>query len=222
MTPGRIIFLNGTSSSGKSSIARELLDILDDGVFFHLAVDAFNAMRSKRELGSVELDVALRRTRMGFHRSIAAMAEAGNDIVVDHVLSEPWRLLDCLTVLRPEDVLFIGVHCPLDELTRRESARGDRPPGLAAHQYDLVHSHGDYDFECDTSTMSPRECAQQIAVFLPHRPSPTAFTRLRRRYLTDGGQPPTAARPHTEAPGGPHAPGGPQTPGGPGLRSTYS
>lgn len=191
MASGRIVFLNGTSSSGKSSIARELLDILDDGVFFHLAIDNFNAMRSKRELGTEGLDVALRRTRMGFHRSIAAMAEAGNDVVVDHVLSEPWRLLDCLTVLRPEDVLFVGVHCPPDELARRELARGDRPQGLAAHQYDLVHGHGDYDLECDTSVASPRECAQQIKEFLPYRPSPTAFTRLRRRHLTDNREPPT-------------------------------
>lgn len=98
--------------------------------------------------------------------------------------SEPWRLLDCLTLLRPEDVLFVGVHCPLDELARRELARGDRPPGLAAHQYDLVHGHGDYDLECDTSAASPRECAQRIKEFLPHRPSPTAFARLRRRHLT--------------------------------------
>ncbi len=189
MAFGRIIILNGTSSSGKSSIARELLDILDDGVYFHMAVDDFNAMRSKRELGPEELDAALRRTRMGFHRSIAAMAEAGNDIVVDHVLSEPWRLLDCLTVLRPEDVLFVGIRCPLDELVRRELARGDRPPGLAAHQYNLVHSHGDYDLECDTSTASPHECAQRIKEFLPHRPSHTAFTRLRGRYLTVGREP---------------------------------
>jgi chloramphenicol 3-O phosphotransferase len=194
MTPGRIIFLNGTSSSGKSSIARELLDILDDGVFFHLAVDGFNAMRSKRKLGDAELEDTLRRTRMGFHRSIAAMAEVGNHIVVDHVLSEPWRLLDCLTVLRPEYVLFIGVHCPLDELTRRELARGDRPAGLAAYQYNLVHSHADYDLECDTGTASPRECAQRIKEFIPRRPSPTAFTRLRQRYLTDGKQP--LAAPH--------------------------
>ncbi|MGN5381221.1 chloramphenicol phosphotransferase [Streptomyces sp. MUSC 14] len=192
MASGRIIFLNGTSSSGKSSIARELLDILDDGVYFHLAVDGFNAMRTKRELGAADLDAALRRTRMGFHRSIAAMAEAGNDIVVDHVLSEPWRLLDCLTVLRPDDVLFVGVHCPLDELGRRELSRGDRPSGLAAHQYDLVHGHGDYDLECDTSAASPRECAQRIKEFLPHRPSPTAFTRLRRRYLTGSQESPTA------------------------------
>ncbi|MFG3099219.1 chloramphenicol phosphotransferase CPT family protein [Streptomyces sp. NPDC048182] len=186
MAAGRIIFLNGTSSSGKSSIARELLDVLDDGVFFHLAVDGFNAMRSKRVLGAAELDDALRRTRMGFHRSIAAMAEVGNGVVVDHVLSEPWRLLDCLAVLPPEDVVFVGVHCPLDELTRRESARGDRPPGLAAQQYGLVHAHGDYDLECDTGTASPRECAQRIKEFLPRRTGPGAFTRLRRRYLPVG------------------------------------
>lgn len=186
MTPGLIIFLNGTSSSGKSSIARELLHILDDGVFFHLAVDTFNAMRTQRALDPEELDAALRRTRMGFHRSIAAMAESGNDVVVDHVFSERWRLLDCLEVLRSEDVLFVGVHCQLDELARREQARGDRPAGLAEHQFDLVHSHGDYDLECDTSAASPRECAQQIKEFLPLRPTPTAFTRLRTRYLSGG------------------------------------
>ncbi|WP_367125377.1 chloramphenicol phosphotransferase CPT family protein [Streptomyces phytohabitans] len=195
MTPGRIIFLNGTSSSGKSSIARELLDVLDDGVFFHLAVDGFNAMRTGRELGADEIEAALRRTRMGFHRSIAAMAEVGNDVVVDHVLSEPWRLLDCLTVLPPESVLFTGVHCPLSELERRELARGDRPPGLAARQYDQVHAHGDYDLECDTGTASPRECALRIREFLPRRPTPSAFTRLRWRHLPEHGEPP--GRPRT-------------------------
>ncbi|MET8453942.1 chloramphenicol phosphotransferase [Streptomyces sp. NPDC005209] len=183
MTAGRIIFLNGTSSSGKSSIAAELLDILDDGVFSHMAVDSFNAMRTKRELAREDLDAALRRMRMGFHRSIAAMAEVGNDVIVDHVLSEPWRLIDCLTVLPPEDVLFVGVRCSLDELARREDGRGDRPSGLAALQYGLVHEHGDYDIECDTTTADPRECAELIKKFLPGRPAPTAFTRLRARYL---------------------------------------
>ncbi|WP_405552450.1 chloramphenicol phosphotransferase CPT family protein [Streptomyces sp. NBC_01171] len=186
MTPGRIIFLNGTSSSGKSSIARELLGLLDDGVYSHLSVDAFNAMRAQQELSREEFDAALRRTRLGFHRSVAAMAAVGNDLVVDHVLSEPWRLTDCLTVLRPEDVLFVGVHCPLPELERRERARGDREAGLAALQYDLVHAHGDYDLECDTGTASPRACAERIRDFLPHRPTPTAFSRLRARYSIEG------------------------------------
>jgi chloramphenicol 3-O phosphotransferase len=182
VTPGRIIFLNGTSSSGKSSIARELLEVLDDGVYHLLAVDAFNSMRTRRELRPEELDAALRRTRAGFHRSIAGMAAAGNDVVVDHVLSEPWRLADCLALLPPEQVLFVGVHCPLDELNRRELARGDRPVGAAAKQLPVVHAHGDYDLECDTSTAGPREIAERIRAFLPHRPTPTAFSRLRERW----------------------------------------
>ncbi|MFD7641476.1 chloramphenicol phosphotransferase CPT family protein [Kitasatospora sp. NPDC059795] len=178
-TVGRIIFLNGTSSSGKSSVAYELLDVLDDEVWFHLGVDRFNAMRTKRAMEQAQFDEALKRTRMGFHRSIAAMAEVGNNVVVDHVLSEPWRLADCLDVLSPYRVLFVGVRCGLDELIRRETARGNRPSGLAAVQYDLVHRHGDYDLECDSGAYSPRECAEQIRAFLPNQPESTAFGRLR-------------------------------------------
>ncbi|MET7637148.1 AAA family ATPase [Streptomyces sp. NPDC005438] len=189
MTTGRIIFLNGTSSSGKSSIAHELLDVLDDAVYFHLSVDDFHAMRTKRALDPERLDAALRRTRMGFHRSVAAMAEVGNGVIVDHVLSEPWRLLDCLSVLPSDKVLFVGVRCPLEELTRRERARGDRPPGLAAHQYGLVHQHGDYDLECDSGTADPRECARQIRRALSRFPERTAFARLRDRYLSENALP---------------------------------
>jgi chloramphenicol 3-O phosphotransferase len=58
-------------------------------------------------------------------------------------------------------------------------ARGDRPPGLAARQYGLVHRHGVYDLECDTGADSPRACAERIRDLLPDRPRPTAFTRLR-------------------------------------------
>ncbi|MFJ8086197.1 hypothetical protein ACIQ6Y_37185 [Streptomyces sp. NPDC096205] len=46
-TQGLIIFLNGASSSGKPSIRRELLAILDD-LHFRLTADAFHAMRARR------------------------------------------------------------------------------------------------------------------------------------------------------------------------------
>ncbi|MFD9429283.1 chloramphenicol phosphotransferase CPT family protein [Streptomyces sp. NPDC060002] len=178
-TPGgRIIFLNGTSSSGKSSIAKALLTVLDD-TYFHMPVDAFHAMRSRRDIAPDELPAVLRRTWMGFHRAVAGMAAGGNNIVVDHVLSEPWRLLDCIALFAPEDVVLVGVHCPLPELERRERERGDRPPGLAARQITQVHAHGLYDIECDTNTGSPADCALQIKDFIPHRPAPTAFERLK-------------------------------------------
>ncbi|MFD8736019.1 chloramphenicol phosphotransferase CPT family protein [Streptomyces sp. NPDC059618] len=181
---GLIIFLNGTSSSGKSSIAKELLPVLDD-TYFHMPVDAFHAMRARRDIAPDEVSSMLRHTWMGFHRAVAGMAAGGNNIVVDHVLSEQWRLLDCVALFAPEDVVFVGVHCPLPELARREQERGDRPPGLAARQIAQVHAHGFYDIECDTSTASPAECAQQIKNFLPHRPTPTAFEKLRANPPAD-------------------------------------
>ncbi|SPF04653.1 chloramphenicol phosphotransferase CPT family protein [Streptomyces sp. MA5143a] len=177
---GLIIFLNGTSSSGKSSIAVELLRILDEP-FFHLPVDAFHAMRTRQEMEPERLATVLHRTWRGYHRAIAGMAAAGNNVVVDHVLSEEWRLRDCLDLFVPQDVVFVGVHCPRAELERRERERGDRPPGLAARQLAQVHAHGIYDIECDTALTDPPLCARRIKDFLPHRTAPTAFQRLREK-----------------------------------------
>ncbi len=175
---GLVIFLNGTSSSGKSSIATELLSILDEP-WFHMPVDAFHAMRSSVPVPPDQVGTLLHRTWQGFHRAVAGMAAAGNNVVVDHVLSAEWRLRDCLSLFAPRDVVFVGVHCPPLELARRERERGDRPPGLAAGQLAQVHSHGIYDVECDTDSATPRECALRIKEFLPERPTPTAFERLR-------------------------------------------
>ncbi|MFC4590108.1 chloramphenicol phosphotransferase CPT family protein [Sphaerisporangium corydalis] len=176
---GTIILLNGTSSSGKTSIARELLNLLD-GTWFHMPVDDFHAMRSKREIADQDLQAEIDRTIKGFHRAVAGMAAAGNNLVVDHPLSLRWRLLDLLDVLVPEKTVLVGVRCPLAELERREVERGDRQRGLAALQYHQVHSYELHDLDVDTSVHSPRECALQIRDALPDLPRPTAFETLRR------------------------------------------
>ncbi|MFF4040194.1 AAA family ATPase [Streptomyces sp. NPDC001816] len=174
---GTVILLNGTSSSGKSSIARALLDLLD-GTWFHMPVDAFHSMRCDKPMADEDLQAEIDRTAKGFHRAVAGMAAAGNNVVVDHPLSRRWRLLDLLDLLVPEDTVLIGVHCPLPELERRERERGDRQAGLAAMQYDQVHAHGVHDLDVDTSLLSPEECALRIRDFLSDRPRPTAFERL--------------------------------------------
>ncbi|MEV7344217.1 AAA family ATPase [Streptomyces sp. NPDC093544] len=176
---GTVILLNGTSSSGKSSIARELLDVLD-GTWFHMPVDAFHSMRGGSEIADEDLQAEIDRTAKGFHRSVAGMAAGGNNLVVDHPLSRRWRLLDLLGLLVPEDTVLVGVRCPLPELERRESERGDRQPGLAAMQYGEVHSHELHDLDVDTSLHNPRECALRVRDFLADRPRPTAFETLRR------------------------------------------
>jgi len=77
---GHVIFLNGTSSSGKSSIAAELLELLP-GPYFSLSRDAVNSMRSRTrtpEFGTPEFDVVFDRTVLGYHRMLAGLAAAGN------------------------------------------------------------------------------------------------------------------------------------------------
>ncbi|MEU1460563.1 AAA family ATPase [Streptomyces sp. NPDC005727] len=175
---GTVVLLNGTSSSGKSSIARALLEVLD-GTWFHMPVDTFHAMRGGRPVAGADLPAEIDRTVKGFHRAVAGMAAGGNNLVVDHPLSRRWRLLDLLGILVPEDTVLVAVRCPLPELERRERARGDRQPGLAALQYEHVHAHGPHDVEVDTSVLSARECALRISDFMGDRPRPTAFERLR-------------------------------------------
>ncbi|WP_435216294.1 chloramphenicol phosphotransferase CPT family protein [Streptomyces sp. bgisy034] len=177
--PGTVVLLNGTSSSGKSSIARALLDVLD-GSWFHLPVDAFHALRGGSPIADEDLQAEIDRTAKGFHRAVAGMAAGGNNLVVDYPLSRRWRLLDLLDLLVPEHTVLIGVRCPLPELERRERARGDRQPGLAAMQFDQVHAHGRHDLDVDTSVLTAAECADRIRAFLPDRRRPTAFEELRR------------------------------------------
>lgn len=178
--PGRLILLNGTSSSGKSSIAEELLATLD-GAWFHLAIDQFHRLRARRDWTEETFLPVFQRTVLGFHRAVAGMAAAGNDVVVDHILGERWRLEDCLTVFDGLPVLFVGVRCSLPELERRERERGNRTIGRAAVQFPLVHQHGKYDVEVDSEHNTPAECAALIRDRLGQAP-PAAFDELRSAH----------------------------------------
>lgn len=176
---GRVILLNGASSSGKSSIGRALQSVLIDP-WFLFPVDSLGAMRSPestRMLDECELEKVLRRTRMGYHRAVAGVASVGNDVIMDYPLSEPWRLHDLLDVLDGYDVTLVDVRCDADELDLREETRGDRPLGLARSQ--LVFAHGDRDIVVDTTRTTPHDCAMIIArAFLGLGPR-RAFDRLR-------------------------------------------
>jgi chloramphenicol 3-O phosphotransferase len=126
-----------------------------------------------------EVDAMLRRTRLGYHRAVAALASAGNDVIMDYPLSEPWRLDDLLEVLQGYDVTVVDVQCAPDELARRERDRGDRPVGLAQTQ--RVFGHNDRDIVIDTTSTSPEACARTIATELAGLNGEKAFDRLRKR-----------------------------------------
>ena len=60
----------------------------------------------------------------GFHRCLPALAAAGNDLIVEHIIEfRAWRE-HLARLLGGLDVFLVGVHCDLAEIDRRERDRG--------------------------------------------------------------------------------------------------
>jgi chloramphenicol 3-O phosphotransferase len=191
-----IILLNGTSSAGKTSIARELQRRLPEP-YLHTGIDYFFRMLPPRYLGeappaderflwlpptncdggmAIQVGPVGQRMIAGYHRAVAALAAAGNHVIVDEVLLDPAWLRDWVEVLATSAALFVGVRCPLDVVEQRERERGDRAVGQARGHFAIVHVHGGYDVEIDTSRTDPAGCAEQIIEALAT--APAVFGRI--------------------------------------------
>lgn len=100
----------------------------------------------------------------GYQRCIATLANAGNDLIVDHIIEFPdWRT-ELKTLLKPFDVFLVGVHCSLEELDRRERLRGDRWIGEGRSHVvdDGIHRFGPYDYDIDTTGREPSTMAREL------------------------------------------------------------
>lgn len=203
MANGSIIFLNGSSSSGKTTLALALQSILTEP-FLHVALDQFRdgmpaAYRGLNSppgtCGHAGLNVVpMHRDGLSFtdiqfgpmgltmlkgmRRAIAALAKAGNNVIIDDIIMRPEFLTDYVLVMQSFDVLFVAVCCPLEEINRREAVRPGRFPGTALGHFEAVHAHGMYDVQVDTLHQSPTECALQVLQRWQDREHPSAFKKL--------------------------------------------
>lgn len=131
--PGRIIFLNDASSTGKSTLAKAMQETLAEPFLHvssdHLVVSGMLPARRDREGPFAWWQQMRPRFFDGFHRCLPALAAAGNDLIVEHIIEfRTWRE-DLARMLEGLDVFLVGVHCDLAEIDRRERDRGDRRIG---------------------------------------------------------------------------------------------
>ena len=165
---GRVILLNGASSSGKSSLAKALQSAMSEP-FLHISSDQFVAagVLPERRDGGGPFDwwhQVRPRFFDGFHRCLPALAAAGNDLIVDHIIEfRSWRR-HLASLLSDVDVFLVGVHCDLAELDRRERHRGDRRRGEGRTHVtvDRIHTFGPYDFEVDTTAGISGDLVQSV------------------------------------------------------------
>jgi len=175
----RIVLLNGVSSVGKGSVAKALQRVAARPML-HVQMDAFLEMMPPGSFGDPQGDVFETRTEdckpvtavhsgpmmdtvlRGMRGAVAAMAAAGNDLVVDEVLWDLEQLADYRRRLAPYAFHAVGLFAPLEVIEQRENQRGDRDLGLARWQYDKVHAGMTYDLNLDTAAATPDELAAKI------------------------------------------------------------
>jgi chloramphenicol 3-O phosphotransferase len=187
---GTVVVLNGTSSAGKSSLAREFqaLRASRDDCWVVFGIDDFlpklpgrwveidawkgplseDGVRLDRDGDSARFHIGELGQRLlaAYRLSIAEVARCGMNVVVDDVMIEhnewdQWRrALDGLPSV------FVGVRCDVEVAVRREAERGDRALGLARGQAETVHRFPRYDFEVDTTSDSAVEAARRLDAYL--------------------------------------------------------
>jgi chloramphenicol 3-O phosphotransferase len=200
-TPPTIILLIGTSSAGKTTLARQLqaelaepylLLGIDDifrmvperrggGLGGPLSADGFCYDRaSESGVITIRYGAVGEMILSGMHRAVAAFAETGNHIIVDEMLLDERILVDWIRQVGRFRPYLAHVTAGEEVLEQRERQRGNEP-GLARGHLaanDLRH----YDLEIDTTHNSPQACAQIVERWLATRPLATAIEQYRHVF----------------------------------------
>jgi chloramphenicol 3-O phosphotransferase len=178
--PGKIIIINGPSSSGKTTLALALQKQLDMP-FVRFSFDLFidhKAFPSEQiKSGKFSWEQMRPSVFRGLHQCLPALATAGNNIIFDHIIETKAWLYELISLISELDVFFVGVHCSLPELERREIQRGDRRRGEARQDFETVHSIPTYDLEINSEHPLEENVALLIQAWRARKP-PSALDRM--------------------------------------------
>lgn len=174
-----IIVLNGVSSSGKSTLAKEIEKLLPD--FFAFSIDDYDLVIEKMEDRESERLIPV-ETEYFYHRNVQMFSDRGVNLILDQILHDSLTCKTFYETMNSYPILLVGVQCPKEELTRREHSRGDRWIGLAVSQLKFVHQQEIYDIEVNTYTHSMEECARMIVERLKSKQPLIGFQQSLEKY----------------------------------------
>lgn len=186
--PVQIIYLNGPSSSGKTTLAKALQHAFEEP-FLHVGIDkiigcvpekvndwtggeaplGFSWKKSQDESGNPiqELQQGPYAQKIGetFQEVVLALAKMGHHLIIDDVSFGKSQVDIWKEALKDFRVLWVSVNAPLSVLEEREKQRGNRILGSARGQFHKVHTDVTYDLEIDTHLGPLDEITEKIKVF---------------------------------------------------------
>ncbi|MBQ8578585.1 MAG: AAA family ATPase [Clostridia bacterium] len=166
MEKGKIIFLNGVTSSGKTSIARAIQNHPGEvPYFFALSNDLFQQMVGEKHLRENYWD-NLGQALLMMYRTAKLFSDTGHHVIIDGMLLE----MNCITeherkmreILADCPLYLVLVDCPLEICRARNFARGNRGEYQSREQAVMMAKNVAYDLCVDTSVLTSEEYADCI------------------------------------------------------------
>lgn len=196
-----IIFLNGATSSGKTTIAKAIQD-LDERPWLLFGIDTMiSMMPSKYWSGGKKQNEGFYFSQVEESDGVNMRIECGEfgnklsniipdvaclldkngfNLIIDEVIVEPDSLKNYANKFSNNLVYFIGVYCNTKIIEEREILRADRCIGSARDQIKRCHKFIKcYDLKIDTSQYSASDCAKKILNFIAIEPRPKALKEHR-------------------------------------------
>ena len=185
----KIIYLNGPSSSGKTTLAKALQESFSDP-FLHIGIDkiigfmpaninnwegapaplGFSWQPSKDPTGhpiyQIHAGPFAKKITRTFKDIVILLASQHYNLIIDDVAFGAVEVEEWKNLLKNYNVLYVGVVAPLDILEQREHARKNRLPGGARGQYFKVHENVSYDLEVDTYNQTLDDNIEKIKTAL--------------------------------------------------------
>lgn len=164
MEKGRVIFLNGVTSSGKTSIV-EALQRQERVFFYVVANDLFQRTIGENYLHKNYWKYLSEAIIMMYHTA-KLFSDMGKNVLIDGILVEKdelrphYRQMSEIFNDNPLDI--VEVYCPLDICRQRNIIRQDRYETQSLEQHELMAENIRYSVRVDTSLYSPDECAEII------------------------------------------------------------
>ena len=213
---GQIVLLSGTSGSGKTTTSYAFAHRAEEpwltfgmdlfvGSLFPAKYTMFGAKKDEGYYPNAYGPMCM-KALAAMHAMIAAAAQTGQNMVVDHLMFvDPPVLQDAIWRMAEVPVLFVNLRPSREVLKKRVTTRqidfipppiqeamaaagpdiikalADQLSAVEPWFYEHAYANDIYDLELDSSAMSPDEVCAGIEARLAEGPG-TAFARLREIY----------------------------------------
>ena len=169
-----VVVLNGTSSSGKTTIARAFQE-LAPGLFLNFSIDSILyalplSARDRITSGADFSDLGIPNLVRAYYSCVRRLLELGHDLVIDNAITARYQAEALKEAVDGHRVLMVGLDCAADVLAQRERERGDRRAGMAVAQCAHIHTWLQYHLRIDSASESAGDAAARIVAALQSLP----------------------------------------------------